>query len=106
MSHHHRRSQKNTPAMIKSCHYYQTSDGENYDIDKYKLLGGKYYKYQVTSGSVRQVPSDIMTSELHLLLSISSRTQVRIFRQRVNTEKKATAVSQKLKKKNAMEFSM
>ena len=99
MSHHHRRSQKNTPAMIKSCHYYQTSDGENYDIDKYKLLGGKYYKYQVTSGSVRQVPSDIMTSELHLLLSISSRTQVRIFRQRVNTEKKATAVSQKLKKK-------
>ena len=40
-----------------------------------------------------------MTSELHLLLSISSRTQVRIFRQRVNTEKKATAVSQKLKKK-------
>ena len=99
MSHHHRRSQKNTPAMIKSCHYYQTSDGENYDIDKYKLLGGKYYNYQVTSGSVRQVPSDIMTSELHLLLSISSRTQVRIFRQRVNTEKKATAVSQKLKKK-------
>ena len=40
-----------------------------------------------------------MTSELHLLLSMSSRTQVRIFRQRVNTEKKATAVSQKLKKK-------
>ena len=44
-------------------------------------------------------PSDIMKSELHLLLSISSRTQVRIFRQRVNTEKNNSCKSYIEKKK-------
>ena len=36
MSHHHRRSQKNTPAMIKSCHYYQI--GEKNDFNEVMLM--------------------------------------------------------------------
>ena len=37
-SHHHRRSQKNTPAMIKSCHYYQISEGDKNDFNGVMLM--------------------------------------------------------------------
>ena len=37
-SHHHRRSQKNTPAMMKSCHYYQICEGDKNDFNEVMLM--------------------------------------------------------------------